>query len=138
VSRRSAERLEDVLAAVEAIRGHTARGEITDGLNFDAGRGRLIEIGEAIKDLPAELLATEPDIPWQDIARMRDRLAHCYFDTSHAIVAATVTNDLPLLKAASVGWRSVSPDPDWGSRPDASDKTNFSAAHTCLSIPGPG
>jgi uncharacterized protein with HEPN domain len=31
---------------------------------------------------------------------MRDRLAHRYFDTSHAIVAATVTNDLPLLEAA--------------------------------------
>jgi uncharacterized protein with HEPN domain len=100
VSRRSAERLEDVLAAVEAIRGHTARGEITDGLVFDAVRVRLIEIGEAIKDLPSELLATEPDIPWQDIARMRDRLAHRYFDTSHSIVAATVTNDLPLLEAA--------------------------------------
>jgi uncharacterized protein with HEPN domain len=100
VSRRSAERLEDVLAAVEAIRGHIARGEISDGLVFDAVRVRLIEIGEAIKDLPSELLATEPDIPWQDIARMRDRLAHRYFDTSHAIVAATVTNDLPLLEAA--------------------------------------
>jgi uncharacterized protein with HEPN domain len=48
VSRRSVERLEDVLAAVEAIRGHTARGEITDGLVFDAVRVRLIEIGEAI------------------------------------------------------------------------------------------
>jgi uncharacterized protein with HEPN domain len=100
VSRWSAERLEDVLAAVEAIPGHTARGDLADCLVFDAVRVRLIEIGEAIKDLPAELLATEPDIPWQDIARMRDRLAHRYFDTSHAIVAATVTKDLPLLEAA--------------------------------------
>lgn len=31
---------------------------------------------------------------------MRDRLAHRYFDTSHAIVAATDTKDLPLLEAA--------------------------------------
>jgi uncharacterized protein with HEPN domain len=100
VNRRSPERLENVLAAVEAIRGHTARGELADGLVFDAVRVRLIEIGEAIKDLPAELIATEPDIPWQDIARMRDRLAHRYFDTSHDIVAATVTTDLPLLEAA--------------------------------------
>jgi uncharacterized protein with HEPN domain len=92
VSRRSAERLEDVLAAVEAIRGHTARGELADGLVFDAVRVRLIEIGEVIKDLPSELLATEPDIPWQDIARMRERLAHRYFDMSHALVAATVTS----------------------------------------------
>ncbi len=32
---------------------------------------------------------------------MRDRLAHRYFDTSHAIVAATVREDLPELDAAA-------------------------------------
>ena len=100
MSRPDAERLEDIRAAIEAIRSHVARGELTDGLVFDAVRVRLIEIGEAVKDLPAELLSTEPHIPWVDIARMRDRLAHRYFDTSHAIVAATVTTDLPLLDAA--------------------------------------
>ena len=31
---------------------------------------------------------------------MRDRLAHRYFDTSHAILAATVSEDLPELDAA--------------------------------------
>jgi len=31
---------------------------------------------------------------------MRDRLAHRYFDTSHAIVAGTVENDLPELEKA--------------------------------------
>jgi uncharacterized protein with HEPN domain len=37
---------------------------------------------------------------WTDVAKMRDRLAHRYFDTSHAIVRATVDHDLPLLEAA--------------------------------------
>jgi uncharacterized protein with HEPN domain len=40
-----------------------------------------------------------PDIPWDDVAGMRDRLAHRYFDTSHAIVQATVDGDLPILEA---------------------------------------
>jgi len=31
---------------------------------------------------------------------MRDRLAHRYFDTSHAILAATVSEDLPELDTA--------------------------------------
>jgi len=31
---------------------------------------------------------------------MHDRLAHCYFDTSHAIVAATVSDDLPEFQCA--------------------------------------
>ena len=39
-------------------------------------------------------------MPWQDIAGMRDRLAHRYFDTNHATVAATVEPDLPPLVAA--------------------------------------
>jgi len=31
---------------------------------------------------------------------MHDRLAHCYFDTSHAIVAATASDDLPEFQCA--------------------------------------
>ena len=32
---------------------------------------------------------------------MRDRLAHRYFDTSHAILSATVDRDLPELEQAA-------------------------------------
>ncbi len=64
---------------------------------------------------------------------MRDRLAHRYFDTSHAIVAATVTNDLPLLEAASAGWPSTSPRLEICLRA-TSPQEPFSAAHICLSM----
>jgi uncharacterized protein with HEPN domain len=100
VTRRDLERLADIRDAVTAIRGHVGRGSLADGLIFDAVRVRLIEIGEAIKGLPAELVETEPGIPWSDIAGMRDRLAHRYFDTEHSIVAATVAHDLGPLEAA--------------------------------------
>ncbi len=83
MSRRDGDRLQDILDAIDAIRSHVARGELTDGLVFDAVRVRLIEIGEAIKAISPELLHTEPGHPWTDIARMRDRLAHRYFDTNH-------------------------------------------------------
>ena len=98
--RRDAERLGDVLDAVAAIRGHLTRGSLDDGLVFDAVRARLIEIGEAVKSIDPILLDHEPTIPWVDVAGMRDRLAHRYFDTSHAIVQATVDHDLPVLEAA--------------------------------------
>jgi len=88
------------VAAIDAIHSHLDRGDLHDGLVFDAVRVRLIEIGEAVKALPAELLASEPDLPWAQIAGMRDRLAHRYFDTSHAILAATVSEDLPELDTA--------------------------------------
>jgi uncharacterized protein with HEPN domain len=63
VSRHDRQRLEDILAAIDAIRAHLTRGELSDSLVFDAVRVRLIEIGEAVKALPAELLASEPDLP---------------------------------------------------------------------------
>ena len=61
---------------------------------------RLLEIGEAVKALPSDLLAAQPGIPWQQIARMRDHLAHRYFDTAYAILQATVDEDLPALELA--------------------------------------
>lgn len=88
------------MAAIEAIAAHLQRGNLGDGLVFDAVRVRLIEIGEAVKSLPDELLVTESALPWAQIAGMRDRLAHRYFDTSRAILAATVDEDLPELDAA--------------------------------------
>ncbi len=100
MTHRERERLADILAAIEAIRSHVARGELVDGLIFDAVRIRLLEIGEAVKALPDDLLASEPDIPWRQVARMRDHLAHRYFDTSHGIVQATLDHDLPELEEA--------------------------------------
>jgi uncharacterized protein with HEPN domain len=100
VSRYDDQRLDDIRVAVDAIRSHLTRGELSDGLVFDAVRARLIEIGEAVKTISRELLDTEPSLPWKQIAAMRDQLAHRYFDTSHAIVAGTVADDLDELEQA--------------------------------------
>ena len=100
MSRSDRDRLLDVLEAAAAIDGHLARGPLTDGLVFDAVRVRLIEIGEAVKDVSGQLLGRQPEIPWRQVAAMRDQLAHRYFDTSHAIIERTVTVDLAQLVAA--------------------------------------
>ena len=97
---RDRQRLADIVAAIEAIGSHVRRGELSDGLVFDAVRIRLLEIGEAVKALPEDLLAVEPRVPWAQIARMRDYLAHRYFDTTHAVVKATVDDDLDDLLGA--------------------------------------
>ena len=97
---RERQRLADIQAAIAAIGSHLQRGDLSDGLVFDAVRIRLLEIGEAVKALPAEMLSSQPAVPWTQIARMRDHLAHRYFDTDHAILQATVDNDLPELQRA--------------------------------------
>jgi uncharacterized protein with HEPN domain len=70
-SRHDDERLADIIEAIDAIRSHLARGDLSDGLIFDAVRVRLIEIGEAVKALDPELVARQPDVKWSDAAGMR-------------------------------------------------------------------
>jgi len=78
---------------------------------YDAVRVRLIEIGEAVKGIDPELLDSTPAVPWKEIARMRDHLAHRYFDTDHAIVQDVVEHDLgPLAEAVQSLIRRADPD----------------------------
>jgi hypothetical protein len=71
VTYRERQRVSDIIAALDAINAHLQRGSLPDGQVFDAVRIRLLEIGEAVKAMPDELLATEPAIPWTQIARSR-------------------------------------------------------------------
>jgi len=112
VTYRDRQRLADIQAAIEAIRSHLLRGDLSDGLIFDAVRIRLLEIGEAVKALPKDLLDTQPAIPWREITRMRDHLAHRYFDTAHAILQATVDDDLPELEHAVRAMVETLPEED--------------------------
>jgi uncharacterized protein with HEPN domain len=115
VSRRDDDRrLADVEAAITAIERHLKRGSVDDELIFDACRARLIEIGEAVKAIDSELLARVPDVPWREMARMRDHLTHRYFDTQHEIVADVVTTDLPLLRRAVRELRAYLADTEAG------------------------
>ncbi|MES2170638.1 MAG: HepT-like ribonuclease domain-containing protein [Actinomycetota bacterium] len=100
MSRHVRERLGDIHASCSAIADYLAREGTDDDIVFDAIRVRLIEIGEAVKDIDPTLLANEPSIPWTEISRMRDQLARRYFDTAHSIVRATAAHDVPELAAA--------------------------------------
>jgi uncharacterized protein with HEPN domain len=96
MKRRDRERVDDIEVTLTAIGSHLERGGLDDGLVFHAIRIRFIEIGEAVKGFDGALLSVAPEIPWQEIAGMRDRLTHHYFDTSRAILQATFDHDIPL------------------------------------------
>lgn len=123
MSRHDADRLDDITAAIEAIRSHVARGTLSDSLVSDAVRIRLLEIGEAVKALPENLTSTEPDIPWRQIARMRDHLAHRYFMTELAILQSTIEEDLGPLRDAvdRMRARSVSGSREDSTQSDSAD-----------------
>jgi len=55
-------------------------------------------IGEATKKITKQFTQSHPEIPWQDMAGMRDKLIHDYLDVDLDVVWRTVEVDLPLLK----------------------------------------
>jgi uncharacterized protein with HEPN domain len=59
---------------------------------------RLELMGEAVKNLPASFKLAHPDLPWKDIAGMRDVLAHDYFDLNLPLIWKTISQDVPKIK----------------------------------------
>lgn len=60
---------------------------------------RQIEIvGEAIRRVSKDMRRTYSEIPWQDVAGMRDKLIHDYFGVDLEKVWLTAQEDLPVLK----------------------------------------
>jgi len=60
---------------------------------------RALEIiGEATKNIPIEIKNNYPQIPWKDMAGMRDKVIHEYFGVDLKRVWSTVNTDIPKLK----------------------------------------
>jgi len=60
---------------------------------------RAIEIiGEAAKNVPEQVRKKYPDVPWKQMAGMRDKLIHEYFGVDLEILWETAKDDMPRLK----------------------------------------
>jgi uncharacterized protein with HEPN domain len=96
--------LRAILEAIEGIENAT-RGKTIDDYHADwllhHGVQRGIEIiSEAVRRLPAELLATRPEIPWAQITGIGNVLRHEYHRLSDPVIWNVVETHLPRLRAA--------------------------------------
>lgn len=96
--------IKDIMEAIEDIEAFV--GDI----NFDNFRAdkktlsavvwKLEVIGEATKNIPASVRSKYKDLPWKDMAGMRDKISHLYFGIDYKIVWEVIRKKLPILKPA--------------------------------------
>jgi uncharacterized protein with HEPN domain len=90
-----------ILEAADRILSYGERGEeaFRSGLMIQDAIVRNLQVmGEAVKKVSRETRAAHPDVPWKDIAGMRDRVVHDYFGVSLDIVWDVVSNHVPPLR----------------------------------------
>jgi uncharacterized protein with HEPN domain len=103
MSRNDEVRVRHILdAAREAVR--FVQGRLRTDLDTDRQLNlslvRLLEvIGEAARGISTEFREAHPEVAWNKMIGMRDRLIHGYFDINLDVVWQTVTEDLPPLIA---------------------------------------
>lgn len=88
--------------AIDAIVSYTTGGRaqfFADRKTQDAVLRNLEIIGEAVKQLSGALTGAHPDLPWRQIAGMRDKLVHDYFGVDLDLVWQVVDQQLASLSA---------------------------------------
>jgi uncharacterized protein with HEPN domain len=91
-----------ILDAIETIETYLRSVDEDDfqlhKLTQDGVIRQLEIIGEATKNISRPLREENDQIPWQDIAGMRDKLIHAYFGVDIGTVWLTAQDDIPALK----------------------------------------
>ncbi|MBA7534504.1 hypothetical protein ES705_26752 [subsurface metagenome] len=94
--------LKDILESINFIE------EFINDMSFDefkkdektssATVRKLEIIGEAAKHIPKEVIDANKEIPWKEMAGMRDKITHDYFGIDYNIIWKVIKNRLPDLK----------------------------------------
>ena len=102
------ERLEDMRDAATDLRDFAGTMDTdafhqipyADRMGFRALKNALTELGEAVKALPADVVARHPDVDWKGFAGLRDMVAHQYFGLNTRRLLPIIQNDVPALLVA--------------------------------------
>ena len=90
--------LQNMLEAEEFIEGMSYEQFISDKRTLNAVLRSLEVIGEAAKNIPDEIRAKYPDIPWKEMAGMRDKVIHFYFGVDKEVIWFVVKDRIPAIR----------------------------------------
>lgn len=93
--------VDDILSAVERLIELGATGPLpplgSDDTRSEAVLYNLIVLGEATKRLIPVTRDRFTDVPWRELARVRDRIVHHYEGIDWHVVGHIVSVDLPAI-----------------------------------------
>ncbi|MDC3418382.1 DUF86 domain-containing protein [Aquibacillus salsiterrae] len=90
-----------ILECIESIESYIPNGEndfFSSKLIQDAVIRNLEIVGEATKRVSKDFRNQHPNVPWREMAGLRDVLIHDYFGVDNGIVWNVVEKEIPLLK----------------------------------------
>lgn len=94
--------LEDIRSAIARIERYTSGLQrehfVADEKTIDAVARNLEIIGEAVRWVPSDFKHQHADIPWEQIAGLRNRIVHDYFGLDLEIIWQVLQTSLPDLR----------------------------------------
>jgi uncharacterized protein with HEPN domain len=94
--------VEDIIKAMDDalsfVKGMDYEAFVKDRKTVYAVIRTLEIIGEATKNIPPPIKSRYSQIPWKDMAGMRDKVIHAYFGVDLKRVWSTINTDIPNLK----------------------------------------
>jgi uncharacterized protein with HEPN domain len=108
------ESLSDILEAIKRIRNYILDMDYNSFLDDMKTRDAVVRnleiIGEASKNIDDDFRDCYPDVPWKEMAGVRDKLIHHYFGINFEIVWTISLEELPSVqKSIEIILKIISP-----------------------------
>ena len=89
---------DEIVFLEKIVKDRTFDDIIHDDYFAHAVRSAIKVIGEAAKNVPDTIKEKHQDIPWREMAALRDKIIHGYFRIDYSIVWNVISDDLPAIE----------------------------------------